>query len=349
MPQLPPSPSPSSSGLGGASSHPHLLLGGPCPLPGRLQHRSEGSASLTPPSVGAARRTGTPPCPPCPFVPPPGAPPPIVLPMSWPKAEERGEGLGEAARCAPAPHNGDIVRWPCSWEAGSPPPAAHGTQPPPLWGPAGGQRAPGTRGGGCREPPPHQAARVGPREQPAATVPSGMLREHGARRGTGATPMGAAWGPRPFPGGLCPPWGAWGWVRARGKGGGRRESKLLHLLRADGSLKRWPFSMGRFPQGMVLPGEKQRGYGGGAAPQGPKTHPAAGPCRAQPLSNTPRPPRGHRGPAEGETPTAPQGSVPGGPEQPPRSLALGKERGARGTRSARGGEEGSPPTSCWGL
>lgn len=33
--------------------------------------------------------------------------------------------------------------------------------------------------------------------------------------------------------------------------------------------------MGRFPQGMVLPGEKQWGYGGGAAPRGPKTHPAA--------------------------------------------------------------------------
>uniref|UniRef100_A0A8C3C4Q5 MH1 domain-containing protein n=1 Tax=Cairina moschata TaxID=8855 RepID=A0A8C3C4Q5_CAIMO len=159
-------------------------------------------------------------------------------------------------------------------------------------------------------------------------------------------PMGAAWGPRPFPGGLCPPGGgAWGRVRAQGKGGERRESKLLHLLRADGSLKRWPFSMGRFPQGMVLPGEKQWGsWGGGTAPRGPKTHPAAGPCRAQPLNNNPWPPRGRQGPAEGETPTAPQGPAPGGPGQPPPSSALGKERGAKGTR--RRGAPRPPAGGC---
>lgn len=43
----------------------------------------------------------------------------------------------------------------------------------------------------------------------------------------------------------------------------KTESKIIHLLRADGSLNKCPFSIGKLPQGMVLCEEKQQGYLGG--------------------------------------------------------------------------------------
>ena len=40
----------------------------------------------------------------------------------------------------------------------------------------------------------------------------------------------------------------------------KRNQKIIHLLRADGSLNKCPFSIGKLPQGMVLCKEKQQGY-----------------------------------------------------------------------------------------
>lgn len=50
----------------------------------------------------------------------------------------------------------------------------------------------------------------------------------------------------------------------------RWNQKIIHLLRADGSLNKCPFSIGKLPQGMVLCKEKQHGYlrGQGSGAQG---------------------------------------------------------------------------------
>lgn len=69
----------------------------------------------------------------------------------------------------------------------------------------------------------------------------------------GSPPPGGPGGSQP---GLGPPRGSW----QREK----MEQKVLHLLRAEGSLNKCPFSVGKLPQGMVLWKEKHRGVTGGA-------------------------------------------------------------------------------------
>lgn len=106
---------------------------------------------------------------------------------------------------------------------------------------------------GCAEPPPPWGS-LGP------CPPQGS--SHSAARAAWR-PLPSSWGPGVATTRAMPTLGVpgKGWSLASRQG--EREDgikKIIHLLRADGSLNKCPFSIGKLPQGMVLCKEKQQGY-----------------------------------------------------------------------------------------
>lgn len=218
-----------------------------------------------------------------------------------------------------------------------------GHSPHPCGAQLGGEELLGPGEGAAASPHPNRHRGL------ARGRPQGPACGRGACRGTGATPLGRPGDPDPSLGGCARPGGPGDGSELRVKTGKRTAPKLIHLLRADGSLNRCPFSMGKFPQGMVLPG-KNSGVTWGAPPHG------APRLIQRPLIYTPRLPRGRRGPAEGEIPAAPQGpaprrsdgAAPGGPRA--ASPLLGPGEGARSKRNPKcpcGGRRGAPRPPRW--
>lgn len=210
MPQVcdsAPSPSPSSSGLGG-------FLPAPSPPGGGSPARSQGGSSTAArapqpshPSAWGQQGGRAPPC--APLSPPPGAPPPIVLPISWPEADERGEGLGEAARADGAPRHrttGTLFGGHAAGRQEAPPRPPMGLGPHPRGAQLGGKELLGPGEGAAASPHPNRQR--GP-------APGSSLRPRCPRGCCGSTEPAEGPGP-PHGGSLGTPTLSWGAVPTRG-------------------------------------------------------------------------------------------------------------------------------------
>lgn len=207
MPQVcdsAPSPSPSSSGLGGFLPAPSPPGGG---SPARSQGGSSTAARARTPQRGASKEDGHPPVPLCP--PPRGPRHPLCSQLVGPKQTSAGRGWEKLPGLTVRP--GTAQRGHCSaaTQLGGrkPPPGRPWDSAPTPVGPSWGARSSWDPGRGLQRAPTPTGSEGRP--QGAACGRGALGDAAGARspqRDRGH-PMGAAWGPRPFPGGLCPPGG----------------------------------------------------------------------------------------------------------------------------------------------